>query len=451
MSNPLLWFAAGAEQPLIDDPAHVERVYRRNRVSVMAAITIGYGIAYTCRLALSVVKKPLIDGGIFTAEQLGIIGSGLFYAYAFGKLTNGFLADHSNVKKFFAAGVLLSALMNVALGLSPAWLWLWVALWAANGWFQGFGAPSGIVALSQWFSNRERGRYYGVWSTAHSIGEGLTFVGVATLATLWGWRAGFVGPGLLCVAVAFGIYALMSDRPQTLGLPAVADWKNDHGAAGPAPRQGRKSTWSLQLEILKMPSIWVLGLASATMYISRYAINSWGVLYLQEAKGYSMVEAGGLLGLNTIAGIVGCLAYGYASDKLFGARRPPVTLIFGLIEVGALFVIFFAPPGHPILLTLAFVLYGFGLNGLVTTLGGLFPTDIAPKRAAGAVMGFVGVFSYLAAATQDWISGYLIEQGTSVVDGVRHYDFSSAIVLWVGGSVVSLILATTMWNAKPVD
>jgi OPA family sugar phosphate sensor protein UhpC-like MFS transporter len=451
MDNPLRYFAAGVDQPLTDDRALIDRIYRKKRLSVMAAITIGYGIAYTCRLALSVVKKPLIDEGIFTAEELGIIGSGLFYSYAFGKLTNGFLADHSNVKKFFAFGVFFSAVMNLALGVSPAVLGLWVALWAANGWFQGFGAPSGIVALSQWFSNRERGRYYGIWSTAHSLGEGLTFVGVAAMVTVWGWRGGFIGPGLLCIAVAFGIYALMSDRPRTLGLPAVADWKNDHAAAPTEPRERQKSTWSMQLSIFGMPSIWVLGLASATMYVSRYAINSWGILYLQEARGYSLVEAGTLLGINTIAGIGGCLAYGYMSDKLFNARRPPVTLIFGLIEVGSLFVIFFAPPGSLGLLTLAFILYGFGLNGLVTTLGGLFPTDIAPKRVAGAVMGFVGVFSYLAAATQDWVSGYLIERGTTIVDGVRHYDFSSAITLWIGGSVVSLILATTMWNAKAHD
>jgi OPA family sugar phosphate sensor protein UhpC-like MFS transporter len=433
MNNPLRYFAAGGDQPLTDDRARIDRIYRKKRLSVMAAITIGYGIAYTCRLALSVVKKPLIDEGIFTAQELGIIGSGLFYSYAFGKLTNGFLADHSNIKKFFAFGVLSSAVMNLA------------------GWFQGFGAPSGIVALSQWFSNRERGRYYGVWSTAHSLGEGLTFVGVAAIVAVWGWRGGFIGPGLLCIAVAFGIYALMSDRPRTLGLPAVADWKNDHGLASTEAQERKKSTWSMQLSIFGMPSIWVLGLASATMYVTRYAINSWGVLYLQEARGYSLVEAGALLGVNTIAGIGGCLAYGYASDKLFNARRPPVTLIFGLIEVASLFVIFFAPPGSPGLLTVAFILYGFGLNGLVTTLGGLFPTDIAPKRVAGAVMGFVGVFSYLAAATQDWVSGYLIEQGTTIVDGVRHYDFSSAITLWIGGSVVSLILATTMWNAKAHD
>ncbi len=84
-------------------------------------------------------------------------------------------------------------------------------------------------------------------------------------------------------------------------------------------------------------------------------------------------------------------------------------------------------------MTMAFFIYGFGLTGLITSLGGLFALDIAPKRAAGAAMGFIGVFSYLAAAIQDQISGRLIDRGITVVDGVSHYDFSRvAIWFWVG-------------------
>ena len=147
-----------------------------------------------------------------------------------------------------------------------------------------------------------------------------------------------------------------------------------------------------------------------------------------------------MLTANTITGILGALAYGFASDKLFNARRPPVNLIFGLLEIAGLLLIFFGPPDRPGLMLFAFLLYGFGLTGLVTALGGLFAVDIAPKKAAGAAMGFIGVFSYLAAATQDRISGYLIEQGTTLVDGVRLYDFSQVILFWVGSSVVSLIL-----------
>ncbi len=441
------FFATGEDRPPLIDRAEIDRLYRRNRVTIMTAITLGYGVAYTCRLGLSVVKKPLIDGGIFSADELGLIGSGIFYGYAFGKLVNGFLADHANIRRFLTAGILLSALVNVAMGWSTL-LWVWVALWALNGWFQGFGAPAGMVSLSQWFSNRERGRFYGIWSTAHSIGEGLTFIGSAALVTYLGWQAGFVGPGLLCVVLALGMWVFLRDRPQTLGLPSVADWRNDRAeSAGTA----RATTWQTQLSILKLPSIWVLALASATMYMTRYGMNSWGMLYLQEAKGYSDLQAGGLLALNPLAGIAGCATYGFVSDKLFGARRPPLNLICAVMEILALLIMFFGPAGQPVLLSLAFLMYGFSINGLVTSLGGLFAVDISPKKATGAAMGFIGVFSYVGAAIQERISGSLIRQGTTFVDGVRHYDFQHAIIFWLACSIVSMVLAASLWHARMRD
>ena len=445
--NPLLkFFATGADRPVLADKEEIDRLYHRHRLAVMTTITLGYGIAYTCRLGLSVVKKPLIDGGIFTADQLGTIGSAFLYTYAFGKLTNGFLADHANVRTFFSTGLLISALLNVVLGAGVETLWLWVVLWGLNGWFQGFGAPAGMVALSQWYGNRERGRFYGIWSTAHSLGEGLTFVGSAALVTWFGWRAGFLGPGLLCVVLAGVMFVFLQDRPQTLGLPAVADWRGERTALATDVRP--KTTWEAQLSILKMPSIWVLALASATMYMTRYGMNSWGMLYLQEEKGYSDLAAGGLLALNPVAGIAGCVAYGFISDKFFGARRPPVNLLCGVLELVALALMFFSPPGHPLLLAIAFLLYGFSINGLVTSLGGLFAVDLAPKKAAGAAMGVIGVFSYLGAAAQERISGALIQQGTTLAEGVRHYDFQRVIYFWLGSSVISLLLAASLWRAR---
>ena len=405
MYNLLRFFAIGDYKPVIQDTQEVDKLYKIHRLRIMIAVTVGYGIAYTCRLALSVVKKPLLDGGIFSAEQLGIIGSGLFYGYAFGKLSNGFLADHANIKRFFATGVFCSALINLFMGRTEL-LWIWVLLWGFNGWFQGFGAPTGAVVLSQWFSNRERGRFYGIWSTGHAIGEGLTFVGSGTLVSFFGWQAGFWGPGALCIFVAFGIYLWMQDRPRTLGLPAIADYKNDHGDELSQKNEKEQKTLTAQLSILRRPTIWILGLSSATMYVTRYAINSWGILYLQEAKGYSLIEAGGMLGLNTLAGLIGCVAYGFISDKLFAARRPPVTFIFGIFEIFALLAFFFAPAGQTVLLTAAIILYGFTLSGLLAALGGLFAIDISPKKAAGAVMGFIGVFSYIGAGIQDQIYAF---------------------------------------------
>lgn len=447
MSSIFRHFASGPDLPELQDQGLVDRLFRRHRFRVMMAITLGYGLVYTCRLALSVVKKPLLDGGVFTAVELGLIGSALFYGYAAGKLVNGFLADHANMKRFFALGVLLSALVNIGMGFSTL-LWLCIALWALNGWFQGFGAPAGVVTLANWFSNRERGRFYGIWSTAHSIGEGLTFVAVAGLVAAFGWRFGYWGPGLLCIAVAGGLYLWMQDRPRTLGLPSVNDWRKDYWQRGSAV--GQPTLWRSQLAIMARPAIWVLALASATNYVVRYAINSWGILYLQEARGYSLVEAGSLLMVNTLAGIVGCIAFGFISDKMFDARRPPVNLMFALLEIVALLLVFYGPQSTAWLF-FAFVLYGIGMNGLVTSLGGLFGVDIVPKRTAGAIMGFIGVFSYVGAAIQENISGLLIERGTQLVDGVRVYDFSAAIQFWLGAAVLSTLLAASLWRVRLND
>lgn len=448
MANALTrFFATGADQPVTADPSSIDAMFRRHRFRVMLAITLGYGVIYTCRLALGVVKKPLIDEGIFTPVELGMIGSALYYAYAIGKLTNGFLADHANMRRFLAFAFLMTALCNFAMGLTTA-VWTAVIIWGLNGWFQSFGAPGGVVAMTAWFSNKERGRAYGIWSTAHSIGEGLTFIGVGSVVAWLGWRYGYFVPALFGIGAAAMMYWLVQDRPRTMGLPTVNEWKGDRYEEKARP--DIKSVLGLQLSILKIPAIWVLCLSAATIYVTRYAINSWGILYLQEDRGLSLPMAGTVLMISTIAGIAGAIAYGFISDKWFDARRPPANLLFALLEIGGLLLFFYGPNTMPVLIT-GMVLFGMGLTGLVTSLGGLFAVDIAPKRVAGAAMGVIGIFSYIGAGVQEYVSGKLIEEGMVVADGIRVYDFGPVIAFWIGASVLSMLLAASLWRTKLRD
>ena len=443
-----LFAPSGTAPPMVREPGRIDALYRRHRFRIMMAITLGYGLSYTCRLTIGVVKKPLIDQGIFTAAELGTIGSALFYAYAFGKLANGFLADHANVRRFLAFGIFASALCNFGMGASTTVLAAAV-FWGFNGWFQSFAAPACVVAMTAWFSNRERGRMYGVWSTAHSLGEGLNFLVIGTIVAAYGWRFGYFVPAVLCMGVAGFVYLWVREPPRTLGLPPVADWKNDRWEGAGTPK-AETAVLATQLSILKIPAVWILAVASAMTYVTRYAMNSWGVLYLQEARGYSLPQAGSLLFVSTMAGVAGAIAFGYISDKLFAARRPPANLLFGLLELAGLGVIFFGPANSVALLA-GMILFGLGMTGLITSVGGLFATDICPKRVVGAAMGLIGVFSYLGAAVQEQISGALIDKGTTLVGGVRHYDFAPAIVFWIGASVVSLVLATSLWRVKLRD
>ena len=136
------------------------------------------------------------------------------------------MADYANIKRFFTFGLITSGAINISMGLNQSII-LWIVFWFLNGWVQGIGAPSCAIALTNWFSPKERGWYYGLWSTAHAIGEGLTFIGTAALVDYFSWHAGFIGPGISLIIITIAGYRFLQDRPETLGLPSVTDWKNE--------------------------------------------------------------------------------------------------------------------------------------------------------------------------------------------------------------------------------
>ena len=426
------WFKTGLPQaPLTEDRATLIPRYRRAQWRIFLSLLFGYAFFYTCRLSLSVAKKPMLDAELVTVDVLGVIGSALFLTYAFGKFINGFLADHANVRKLMSFGLFMSALINLAFGATTN-ATLFIVLWGLNGWFQSMGsAPSG-VSIFQWFEPSRRGGFYGAWAGSHNIGEGISFVVTTNLVALLGWRAGFVAPGVMCVTVGIGLFFLLSDRPVTYGLPNPADLFEEDDQ-----KVAQKPSFRSQLGVLRMPVVWLLGIACALMYVSRYAINSWGILYLEVAKGYSTVDAGFALGVYPILGLIGAILSGYISDRFFGSERHFPTFVYGLLNVGGLVLLFYGPGGFYD--TIALGVFGFGIGGLIVFLAGLTAAEYCPRDAVGAVKGIIGLFSYIAAALQEVISGSLID--TNGTGEATVYDFSSAIWFWIGAGVVSLLVA----------
>ncbi|MFH1808590.1 MAG: MFS transporter [Pseudomonadota bacterium] len=442
----LKFFSSRPDAPLLDDAAEIARRYRRGRWLTFVSITLGYGFFYTARLSLSVAKKPMIDEGIVNAEQLGTIGSALLLTYAFGRFTNGFLSDRAHIGRFMGAGLLISALLNLAFGFSNLFP-VFVVLWAFNGWFQSMGSAPSVVNISHWFSSRERGTRYGVWSTAHSLGEAMTFVLTSVLVATLGWRAAFWGPGTICALVAVVLFFAILDRPRSYGLPTVADFRDDHAVAS----RSEASTWELQLEVLKSPAVWILGLAGASLYVARYGVNNWMVLYFQEAKHYELLAAGFNLSVFTVAGLVGTGLSGAISDYFFKSQRGPVIVLYGVGLVTALSLVFITPAEAVWMDRGLMAVGGFAMGGLVTFLGGLAAVDICPKRATGAAMGMIGLFSYLGAAVQDQVSGSLLQASKTVVDGVARYDFDVVFLFWIGAAALSVLLSLVLFRFKQVD
>lgn len=428
----------------ITDPEQIKRQYNRLRWSVFLSATIGYGLYYVCRLSLNVVKKPIVDAGILSESELGIIGSALFITYAIGKLTNGFLADRSNIRRFISLGLLISALANLIMGFTSSFL-VFIIMWAVNGWFQSMGAAPSVVALSRWFSNKERGTYYGFWSSSHNIGEAITFILTAFIVSSFGWEWGFKGAALIGFLGVAILWVFMRDTPASNGLPAIAVYKGE-------PRDDvqatQKSIGEYQKEVLKNPAIWILAISSAFMYISRYAVNSWGIFYLEAEKGYSTIEASSIIAISSVCGILGTVSCGWISDKFFAGKRTFPALIFGIMNIAGL-SLFLLLPKNQIIDSTAMVLFGLAIGALICYLGGLMAVDVSSKNASGAALGIIGIASYIGAALQDLVSGFTIEKSRTVIDGVTCYDFSVVKWFWIGSAILSALLATLVWNAKP--
>ncbi len=83
--------------------------------------------------------------------------------------------------------------------------------------------------------------------------------------------------------------------------------------------------------------------------------------------------------------------------------------MFGILQVIGMLLIFYTPAEYVWADQLGMGLFGFATGGLLVLLGGLIAVDIAGKHAAGAAMGVIGIFSYIGAGCQEWISGVLIK------------------------------------------
>lgn len=455
------FFAKSQATPLRDESDQLrQRRFKRMQWASFFAITLGYSMYYVCRTSLNVVKKPIMDAGFLDATQLGVISSALLFTYAIGKFVNGFLADHSNIRRFMATGLLISTAANIVVGLlglisvkgmvisQGIFYVIFAILWGINGWTQSMGAPPCVVSLSRWYPLSRRGTFYGFWSLSHNLGEFFSFLLVGGLVSLFGWQFGFIGAAIAGIIGFIIIVLLLHDSPEAEGLPSVAVMAGEETSE----QAKHHSVGVSQKEVLRNPYVWVLAFASAFMYVSRYAVNGWGVLFLQETKGFTLVTATQIISVNALLGIIGTVFSGWLSDVAFKGNRYIPAVAAGVLEV--LSLILFAFGGSSLWLNIAaMVLFGIAIGVLICFLGGLMAVDIVPREASGAALGVVGIASYAAAGLQDIASGLLIDTHKSLVgtvDGVEQYtyNFTPALIFWIIAASLSVILVCVVWAKK---
>jgi OPA family sugar phosphate sensor protein UhpC-like MFS transporter len=423
----------------IEDQGEVDKNYKYWRMRIFYAMYIGYAFFYFTRKSFTFAMPVMISELGMTKTQLGYLASTLYFTYGISKFVSGVLSDKSNPRFIMAMGLVLTGVFNIFFGFSSSML-CFALFWGLNGWFQGWGWPPCARLLTHWYSQKERGTWWGIWNTSHNIGGALIPLVVAESVKHFGsWRFAMWIPGSLSVLAGLFLLNRLRDTPQSLGLPPIEEHRNDY-----PERNRRKVQEEAELTtkdilfkyVLKNKFIWVLAISYFFVYIIRTAINDWGLIFLKEAKGLSLIKAGMCVTAFEIGGFVGSLASGWFSDKIFGGRRGPVNVLFTAGAIFALFSMWAGPFAFSAFYMMIMFVAGFFIFGPQMLIG-MAAAELSHKKAAGTATGFAGWFAYFGAT----LSGFL---GT-ITDQKGWYAFF--VVLGICG-IISVFLLLPLWNAK---
>ena len=433
------WFKIFEHAPYQDeikDPDLIKKNYKYWRMRIFYSMYIGYAFFYITRKSFTfVMPAMMIDLG-FTKAELGILGSVLSITYGLSKFVSGIMSDRSNPRYFMGFGLVLTGVFNICFGMTSSILFF-ALFWGLNGWFQGWGWPPCARLLTHWYSQSERGTWWGIASTSHNVGGAVIPILVALVAQFWGWRMAMFIPGVLCILVGLFLINRLRDTPQSLGLPTIEAFRGEPISLKQAAETEISQKDMLVKYVLRNRYIWILALAYFFVYIVRMVITDWGQLYLFEYKKFSLLAAGGCIFSFEVGGFFGCLASGWLSDKVFQGRRGPSNAIFGVCVILSVIGLWFIPNGGIVFAAAAMFAIGFFIFG-PQMLVGVTAAELSHKKAAGTAVGFIGWFGYAGAAAAGFPFGKIAQ------------DYGWGVFFAVLGvcSVMMVLLLLPVWSVK---
>jgi OPA family glycerol-3-phosphate transporter-like MFS transporter len=335
--------------------------FRFRRVLNWFPMGLTYAFLYMARYNLTVSEVAL--GELMTKADFGNIFSTGAIIYAFSFLINGPLTDKIGGKRAILIGAIGAALMNIGMGVLTYILLttditinlvLWFSLlYAANMYFQSYGAVAIVKVNSSWFHIRERGIFGGIFGILISLGIYFAFdwgyaIVDATAATakdlniiqqqlrsILGidaatgvdqtWWLFFIPATILIVFAIIEIF-LLRDRPSGAGFE---DFDTADASSGEEDKPF--NLMEILKKILTNKIILTIAIIEFCSGVMRNGIMHWYFIFTSDmgyVRNFFVHANWGLLLM--LAGSFGGMAAGVVSDKIFGSRRGPVAaLLYG--------------------------------------------------------------------------------------------------------------------------
>ncbi len=416
--------------------------FLRRRAMNWLPLGLTYAYMYMGRYNLNTLSKlDLIEPRDFSI--INMVGA-ITYGVAF--IINGPLTDRFGGKRTMLVGAAGAAIANVFIGVlvtdsDPRNLTVEFALLTAlNMYFQSFGAVAIVKVNSPWFHVHERGTFGAIFGILISLGLYFAFDWNLIIGTSFGtdrqWIF-FVPAAILLVFVVIDFY-MVRDSPADAGF---SDF--DTGDAS-SPNDHTLSVGQVFKKMLTNPVILTIALVEFCTGFLRQTVLQYYRTYMgATAQSDFVVEHWGML--SACAGILGGIAAGVISDRVFKSRRGPVAaVLFGVIVMGSIVTIFgyqYAPLLGPTMLVMSMAV--IGVHGM---LSGTASMDFGGRRNTGVAVGIIDGFVYLGYGLMALIYSFALPSGDAKKDPDNWLAWPVSMLPM---AVIGLLLARRLWHAKP--
>ncbi len=419
-------------------------IYERWRWQIFAITWLAYAGLYLTRKSFSVAKIGIGEGTAIgmSQAQLAWIDGAFLVAYAIGQFIWGMAGDRFGTRKVILIGMLTSVVAAVAMGFSSV-----AVVFGIMFFVQGLAQSSGWAPLSKnlstFFSRGERGTVMGLWSTNYALGGLVASILAGYFGQQFGWRYAFLVPAALLFLVWVLFLLFQRNRPEDVGLPPIEVY---HGEQPPAAGQGavaaeeKHDSWKVILEVLGNPMVLLLGAVYFCFKPARYAILFWGPRYINDKLGTGMAESGFISAMFELAGPFSVILAGLVSDKVFGARRMPVSVIC-LLLLGVLLYFFDDLPASRWMLGGSLFLIGLLTYAPDSLISGTAAVDFGTKRGAATASGLINGCGSIGAIVGGTIPGFFQER----------CGWHGVFTLLATADGLAALLLLPKWNALPAQ
>ena len=417
--------------------------FKSRRTQNWLVLGFTYAAMYMARYNFPLANKALSDTYGWDKAQIGAIISTATLVYGVSALFNGPIADRFGGRRAMLIGAIGALIFNIMFGLGaylgflgtgPLLLGYFATTWTLNMYFQSYSALALIKVNSGWFHVTERGVFSAIFGSMIQSGRFFVFLLLATpfvIALPWQWRF-FIPAGIVAVMAIF-TYFVVQDSPKEAGL---GEFDPQDATSGDT----EKITLSyVARKVFTNPIAITIAIAEFCTGLVRQGFEQWFPRYMQEVQHLELdnpiFQKNALMVVG--AGIAGAFIAGFASDKLFGHRRPPVALIGYLLQVGALYVVWKAPSLE--LVIVAFIVNSMAISMVHSMLSGTASMDFGGKRAAATAAGMFDGMQYVGGSFVGFGMGWMLEK----------YGWGAWGPSMIGFAAIGAILMLTLWNARP--